>query len=596
MSFRIVRAAVVDDAFGAPVAGSVDSDDKNLWLDFLIANDAVQIAVIEEFIELSVSDIGELFEAVTSQQRLIEHLWVLSRKAIGRELGLDILFKTERLNRMGKIEKAELVTQILQDLIGSASDVEQFSNLRAAAGFLTTADVAFIDFFFNDSESEEQALTRIKKYSSELASVKLVFFMSSRASLETQQKVRDILQVRTAFFEVMKKSQIDDEYVRTRVLSKVQSYDSNFALQSVIKALMTAASEAANEFDQQSKTLEVHDLQFLDFFRLNAESQTLTEYLTWLFSEALAAKTRRLGLPVVAEIAIDSGVAGFTGEILQRQVLFDFFSEVVFSPPASKGIRFGDVIISDKNKYYLVISPACDLVRCSLEKNVLCVEASVYDYSDPRMQSKEKLFGKHVSGLRHLFKPGSKKPECALLFIWQKDSVQTFKYADLCGRTFRRVAFMNEIFAHEVKEEVLRELGRVGTSINPSPPFALHACIRWWHGREACCEVTPSEDFISALLTYSEQKTGEKSRSAPTVVLSDRFKDWASRMIYGKNGAKIEGKLKACVDFLSLHQFQLNDNWCYKNNELLMTVSSAEPLEPLSQKTLLEITLIADFK
>lgn len=594
MSFKISRAAVVDDAFGAPVAGGVDSKDKNLWLDFLMGDESAQSRIADEFSGLGVQDFGELFEVITSQQELIKHLWSLSMEPDGDKVGLNILFKSERLNRIGKIEKAELVTNTLRSMIDAADCVKQFSSLSDAASFLVNVDVAFVDFYFNDSESEEQALSRIKNHSAELAAVKLIFFMSSRASIETQQKVRDILQVRTAFFEVMKKNQMDDGYVRARILSKANSYDSNFALQSVINGLMTAANEAASEFNQQSKILEVHDLQFLDFFRLNAENQTLTEYLTWLFSEALAAKTRRLGLPAIARISIDSGVGGFTGEILQKQVLFDFFSEVVFSPPAATGVRFGDVVLSEENKYYLVISPACDLVRCSLEKNVLCVEALAHNYSDPRVQSKEKLFGKHASGLRHLLKPNPDKPEDALLFIWQKDLVRTFKYADLCGDKFKRIAFMNEMFAHEVKEEVLRELGRVGTSINPSPPFALHACMRWRFNKEVFVEATPSQDFISALLTYSEQKVGEKSKSAPALVLSDRFKDWVVRTIFEKNGVELDPKLKGCIESLNQHQFSLNDSWCYKNNELWVGVSSAEPSEDLAAKVLLEITLIAE--
>ncbi len=78
---------------------------------------------------------------------------------------------------------------------------------------------------------------------------------------------------------------------------------------------------------------------------------------------------------------------------------------------------------------------------------------------------------------------------------------------ELRSGSFKRVAQMNELYAQEVKEEVLRELGRVGTQIDPPPMFALHATLRWkignnLHWNEASVE---EDSFHSALLSYSEQ-------------------------------------------------------------------------------------------
>jgi len=599
MAFEILKAAVVDDSLGAPAVGAVDGQDKTLWLDFLLGTDQAQERLLKSFDALALHDVGELFTIVTSSHEHLSALWKMSLdKALSDELGLHILFKTEQLNRLAKSEKAETVTRVLRKMVVDPSCVKQFSDLASAADFLAGADIAFIDFFLNDNESEVQALARIKASTAILARAKLIFFMSSRASIETQQKVRDILGVRTAFFEVMTKEQINEAFVEKRVQYKTKAYDSNYALQGVIEGLMTAANDAAAEFHQQSKSLEIHDLQFLELFRLKAENQTLPEYLTWLFSEALAAKTRRLGLPMVASSAISSDGAAFTGEIFQRKVLYEFFSEIVFSPAcSSEGARFGDVLKSDTGKYFLVLTPACDLIRCELDKNILCVEASVEDYSDPLAQSREKLFGKHEAGLRHLLKFGEGETAVSLLLTWQKDSIHTFKYSELCGKTFERVALMNELFAHEVKEEVLRNLGRVGTSINPAPPFALNAVMRWRFNGEIFTQATPVGDFISALLTYSEQVEGRNRKLSPAIVLSDRFKDWASRQILDKAnlaGVNIDVKLSNCLEVLSEPQFQLGTNYTLRKNELLLAVSTAAPAEELQQKVLLEVVLIVD--
>ncbi|WP_404941065.1 hypothetical protein [Pseudomonas danubii] len=599
MAFKITKAAVVDDSLGAPASGAVESADKNAWLDFLLGSNEAQAKLFKEFESLGLTAVDELFSILTSSRDYISKLWEMSaEQSVFEELGLNLLFKTERLNRLAKSEKAEVVTSVLRKMVDDESCVKQFSNIQNAAEFLNGADIAFIDFFLSDNESEDQALARIKTSTPVLARAKLVFFMSSRASVETQQKVRDILGVRTAFFEVMTKSQINESFVEARIKHKSRTYDSNYALQGIIEGLMTAASDAASEFHQQSKALEIHDLQFLELFRLNAENQTLPEYLTWLFSEALAAKTRRLGLPMVASSSISSDGAAFTGEVFQRKVLYEFFSEIVFSPACtSEGVRFGDVLLTEDGRYFLVLTPACDLVRCDLDKNILCVEASSQDYSDPLAQSKEKLFGKHEAGLRHLLKMGEGIAEQSLLLTWQKDSIHTFRYSDLCGKNFERVALMNELFAHEVKEEVLRSLGRVGTSINPAPPFALDAVMRWRLNGEVYSQETPVGDFISALLTYSEQTNGRDRKLSPAVVLSDNFKDWASRQIADKAalaGVQIDAKLSNCLAALSAPQFQLGANYTLKQNELVLAVSTAVPSEDLAARVVLEVVLIVD--
>lgn len=598
MALKIVNAVVIDDALGPPGNGSVSSSDKSEWIEFLLEDVAAQQKILDCFSHLNVTVLDDLLELLLSEHEYLIRLWQLHKESTLEGVGLDRLFRTEDLNRIAKSEKANLVTEALIAIIGDPDKVKLFPDLNLAETSLATADVAFIDFFLKEDESEEEALTRIKVASALFSNVKLIFFMSSRASIETQQKVRELIGIRTAFFEVMNKSDINVPYIKSRLELKSASYESNQALQGILEGLTAAAHQAAEEFNQQSKSLEVHDLRLLDLFRLNAEGQSLSEYLTWLFSEALAAKTRRLGLPKASKAPIEAGSIGFTGEIFQQQVLFDFFSEVVFSPSLgrSQSIRFGEVLrlVSNPSKYFLVLTPACDLVRCAIDKNILCVEADSLDYNGPFAQSKEKLFGKHKSGLRHLLKADTDGVVSSKLLAWQKDIVHTFKLSVLQGAEFERVALMNELFAHEVKEEVLRELGRVGTSINPAPPFALNAIIRWKHNGETHQQVTPQQSFISALLTYSEQENGDSRKLAPAVVFSDKFRDWVSRTILSTLNGIENAKLNNCLAAINSPQFQLNaEKWLFKDNDLLICVRSDVPEQPL-ERILLEITLLVE--
>ncbi|MGE1073295.1 hypothetical protein ACQJ22_12050 [Pseudomonas fragariae (ex Marin et al. 2024)] len=598
MTFSINSAVVVDDSLGPPVVGSIEGEDKNIWFDFILENEAAQKSLFLIFLELSCSSVDELLEKITSDHNNIVSLWKLHVAGSAEDCGLEKLFKTEKLTRVGKTEKAELVTQVLKGLIKDPENVRQFHDLVSANDSLVAADIAFVDFYLSDDESEEQAIHRITLHASSLASAKLVFFMSSRASLATQQRVREIIGVRTAFFEVMHKNDICDDFIKSRIDQKVSSYDSNQALQGIINGLMTAAVDAMAEFKKDSMSLEVHDLQLLEVFRLSAEGQSLTEYLTWLFSETLAAKTRRIGYPAVVQAEIKPDNVRFTGEILQKQVLFDFFSEIVFTSRVSfeGGIRFGELVqeVNPENngKYFLVLTPACDLVRCDADKNILCVAAEVSDYTSPLEQSKEKLFGKHGSALRHLYKVKGDVGGKALLFTWQKDFIRTFKISELQSVGFKPVALMNELFAHEVKEEVLRELGRVGTSINPAPPFALNASVRWQCSGVTHAHNTPDGDFISALLSYSEKSNGTSRKACPVVVFSERFKNWVLKTISAIPEVKVDAKLQACICALS-KEFQINEKWQCKDNELLIAIAPVVSEEPLG-RVLLEVTLLLE--
>ncbi|HCE7942340.1 hypothetical protein [Pseudomonas aeruginosa] len=595
---KISSAVVVDDALGPPATGAVVSEDKGLWLEFVVANESAQQELSAHFSALECSSLEELLELLLSERQNLTVLWERYREGQLSGAGLDVLFRTEELNRLAKAEKASLVGEALASIIGDDTKVLRFSDLQSASASLMSADVAFIDFFLKEDESEDEALTRIKSSSALFANVKLIFFMSSRASLETQQVVRELIGIRTAFFEVMSKADINVPYIKQRLELKAASYESNQALEAILDGLTAAAHEAAEEFKRQSKTLEVHDLRLLDLFRLKVEGQSLSEYLTWLFSEALAAKTRRLGLPKASKAPIEEAAISFTGEILQQQVLFDFFSEVVFSPSlgGSTPFRFGEVfrLLKEPERYFLVLTPACDLIRCSSDKNLLCVEAMSLDYSSPLAQSKEKLFGKHGSGLRHLLKYESDGVLSSRLLMWQKDVVHTFKVGTLLGGEFERMALMNELFAHEVKEEVLRELGRVGTSINPAPPFTLNAHIRWQHDGVTKGSSTPDQSFISALLTYSEQPNGSGRKPAPAVVFSDKFKDWVLRAVNADLAGEENVKLKNCLSALEAPQFQLSgEKWSAQFNDLFVCVRSEPSDQPLG-KVLLEITLLVD--
>ena len=591
MAWQYQNAVVVDDAFGPPPPGGVNTEDKNAWIDLIDASGDVQQKILSNFQDLGCVDLDSLLERLTSDSEQLSALWSGYEKKSLPDMGLEILFRTEALNRQAKSEKASLVCEIMKSLVGEPN-VRAFSNLKDATPHLENADVAFIDFFLVEGESPEDALERIKNSAELLRKPKLLFFMSSAASLETQWKVRLLIRTKSAFFEVMSKNDIDDARVRAKLKLKADAFEGNHSIQTLVRNLAGNVSKASDEFLEQCELLEIHDLRILNTMRLEAENESLSTYLTWLFSESLAAKTRKLSSTLAKQTPIDPKDVGFTGQILQGRVLFNLFSEVVFGPPQEEGstVRFGEVLspTNDANSYRLVLTPACDLVRCGVDKKVMCVVGKGRNFSDAKSHASARLYDKS----QHLMVRGDQ----ADLLTWDADDIQMVPAGELGGVGFKRVAAMNELYAQEVKEDVLRQLGRVGTPIDPPPAAALRASVRWKVGAQACAETAPSEEFLSALLTYTEKL--EKPKKSAGVILSDAFKNWLKKKVINSHGIEaIAPKLTNCLEALDLAYFPIPNGASFNQNGdfwILVTPSSSAQDAAAPIKGLLEITLWTD--
>lgn len=599
MTLAISSAVVIDDALGPPAAGAIAANDKDQWIEIVAANPEVQRELKAALFKDSDPDLNELLEDLTGNHNRLTELWFLLQDNALEVAQLNILFHTASMLYKAKSEKALAVAQELGAMFGPEK-VLIFADIESASDALASADIAFVDFYLSNEEEQDAALQRIKNSASVLNKPKLLFFMSSMASLEVQYSVRKLVGVRNAFFEVMRKGDITPEFLKSKIESKRAAYASNQSLQGVIEALTAATKNAINEFEEECKDLEVHDLRLLDLARLDAEGETLPEYLTWLFSEALAAKTRRIALPAASAEKIPIESIGFTGQITQGKVLFDLFSQVVFGPAneAGKPIRFGELLQSSQEatRYFLVLTPACDLQRCEPDKLVLCIEADAQFYSGHKALTREKLYGKQSNGgLRHLYTTyNSANEPTSTMLSWKNDKIVTYSVEELQGNSFKRIALMNEIFAQEVKEEALRILGRIGTQIDPPPAVALHARLRWKKDNETCIVDTPQDSFISALLTYSEYKEDHKVTRVQTIVLSDEFQIWVKNTVLNEFGdTPIPTKLQNCLNSLEGgKQFRLK-NFAVKEQDLRIAVIESNELETTDLSgPLMEILLV----
>lgn len=595
MTFKLSRVVVIDDAFGPPAQGEVNARDKDAWVEAVYESAALVDEIRPHFLTIEQSDPERFLDELLASHANIEALWRKKRQGALPNAKLDVLFKTAEQVSYAKSDKASVIVDTLRAKLGEQG-VVTFEDYDSAKEALVDADIAFVDFFLANNTDPGVALETIASAATILKRPKLIFIMSSRASLDTQKQVRSKLDVRSAFFEVMQKSDITPEFIVAKIDAKTKAYPANLALEGIIDEAVSSTRDALDDFHARCKELEVHDLRLLDLGRLSSEGENLPEYLTWLFSETLAAKTRRLAQNKKQEKTIQADAIGFTGQFGQGQVLFDFFSEVVFGAPraAGDGLRFGEVLRNKvkPDKYLLILTPACDLQRCSEDKLVLCTHALASDYKSPKLLVQEKLFGKRGDGkLCHLYTEGTTPPSHYLL-DWQCGEVETHTVKDLCGDGFERVALMNELFAQEVKEESLRLLGRVGTQIDPSPLHVLDATIRFRKKNVEVTEPVPHDSFLSAIITYTEQL--EKPKSAPAVIFSDEFKQWAQKTVRSSfGGDAVDSKLSNALVALN-DSTRIRFRNSFNDNGFVVSVANKQAIPALDSKTILEVILFAE--
>jgi hypothetical protein len=318
--------------------------------------------------------------------------------------------------------------------------------------------------------------------------------------------------------------------------------------------------------------LELHDLSILNSMRLYKEEESYSEYLVWLFSEALSAKIRNSGLLVGAGQSVnDIKLTPFSGMLEPRSLLFKLYSEIAFSYSEAEGgshrIHFGDVYYANSQKrerklrksnlrrlvasrqdeknsckdirrqevneqagrglsfsedqIFLVISPACDLIRCSSDSyQVTCVRGVVV-HSAPRLADlfdQKYVFGEN----RHLMKVDTLAGEKYQVINWNPKDIVTIPFGSLRDvNLYGRKARMNELFCHELKESALRMLGRVGVPVDPSFSIPLGAMFNFIGAEKNVVKiVAPHRKFVSAI-RLAGNKLNERK-----IVFTEEFNSW----------------------------------------------------------------------
>jgi hypothetical protein len=572
---RADSLVVIDDALAPPNFALISAEALTAQFRSLDANAdhctilAAQLGLNED------ATPAELMEAVS---RDASRLWPEYLDGTAK-IPLDPLFEEFKLKHAASKLKEQLLVEFLERQFSVRPKV--FSSLADAKEALKSCVVAFVDFYIGDVNSEDDAIEAHSQFREELASrfefdgspwPKLVFLISSKLpSQHGLNSFRERTGMRSAFFSALDKKDISDDFLTRYVDRIVGRYGEAAQLDGYLRTIEKSICRAAESLSAEVARLELHDLTTLKSLRLDAESESLQGYLTWLLSEALAVKLRSDSELQGSLLPGEARYTPLDGKLLPGSVLFELFSEIAVAPipnaDLAAHVTMGDVFEitsgAGKGEVILVVAPACDLMRCATLYEVLCVRGTIdsQGLELPALIAKKYAFGKGHIVIRSV-EGGKPLYRCVR---WDHKRLTTIRHGDLAGTSYKRIARMSEIFVQEVKELALSQVARIGTPIDPSFSVAVQLAVRL---RIATGKDTPEisffadlsdREFVQAVLAMGRSApTGVDGSTEPgdlqkTIVFSYQFQEWIVGELNNlslANGTKNE-KLTRIITFFS---------------------------------------------
>jgi len=482
--------------------------------------------------------------------------------------------------RSGYLSKRTRITVLAEFLERRFGVVPlRFCSLEQAKPYIKNCILAFIDLFI-DTKDEKQAIAQHRQLKDELQKAptfggsewpRLIFLISSRLpGPQGLGSFRVATGIKSAFFRAIDKKDITDSFLERMVDRCLERYGTAVQLNKYLVSVERAINDAALSLVEDVSKLELHDLTALKILRLDAESESLQSYLTWLLSEALGVKLRNAAGLRGQLLPREGAFIPMDGQLLPRSVLFELFSEIVIAPFAadSEGaLAFGEILedlaTTGDNlcNLVLVIAPACDLIRCADLYEVMCVRGTVEaeGASLAKLLDTNYAFGKGHLVLRRPTGPDGQPAYSRIRWdIKQLCTVPHLRLKD--AARFARIARLSEAFTQEVKELSLANIARVGTPVDPSFSVAMHCMVRLklviGKGQEDLImeEDLSDRDYLSAIMTNGREADGRGSKVTKTLIFSHQFQEWlvSEFLVQAINNAgACTGKLEEAKSFFA---------------------------------------------
>ena len=351
------------------------------------------------------------------------------------------------------------------------------------------ADLIFVDLFLGFHQSEDdmrRAVQRVEELVEGRIQIPPLVVLMSRSSRlqEKRNEFRDRAGLLGSTFRVVSKADLAKERtLETLLMRLVNHYEDAKRVAGFVHAWDSGLDQARQKFIRILRRLDLSDLAQVRALLLDFEGQTLGEYLLDVADRVLQHEIEDDDNTIASALELNKieldkypapHLAGSPDlqELVHRMV-FVHPDRLRLSAIEDKvQLQFGDVLRwkADEGDGYgeavsLVVSPACDLVRDGAER-VMLLSGTL-----------EELQPKNWS-----YQPGPVRTAIVILpdegrkwIKWNLKNVKSLERDELDrlvgeDASLKRIGRLREIYAIEIQQVLLADLGRIGRPPGPAGP------------------------------------------------------------------------------------------------------------------------------
>jgi hypothetical protein len=498
----ITNVVVIDDAFDPPTIGDADAGPL---MDLLTLE---QHKKARGWSGLTAAEIAAAVEALQNTEYADEAVVKVVRKVYAKFVEkFDTKFDPAGRFNVLKGSNLSFVRPLLR-LLGKCSGlsiVRIGSNDPVAELAAVQAQVVFVDYYLHLGFTQNSNPNGQEGVEARRASIRMlrgvldaqpgtgpsVMLMSSHAVADRAQdfrtEVRDNKRpIFASRFQFMAKEDLKEDTDGTieiaaaaanALLDIAQRHAFAGAIEDALTHWKQGVDGAVDHLWTTITELELKDFAYLSRFRLADEGQPLSSYLEWFFGEVLIdgiARTVDWSQPSWG--VLDQGAAkggpgsqiegafdGPTGKVAEL-----YYRARVDERPERQNVdmRVGDVYAGPNlSEVLAVITPECDMVVRSNGRRAAPRLTAIAGTLQP-------LSGPDTSVADFLIRDGQ-----LMNVLWSTKDVRTLEFVEIGAEGgYQLLGTLRPLYAYELQNRVLNELGRVGLAV--APAMAVNARSR----------------------------------------------------------------------------------------------------------------------
>lgn len=544
----IRRAVVIDDVFDEiPQPNDLHDEDWSIVFDDLTDDDCRRLSDL--YPEFESTDNSTL----QNSARFIHVLWN-NRNQFSTK-SLTTLFQQYEDSNINERDEIRKIVQILRQAGLTCVEVGRDFDHEASK-----ADLIIIDLFLGPQESHDldPDIERVHQLVANRAgNPPLIILTSSNRRLdEKRNDFRDKAGLLASTFRAASKSKLIEKGSLELILSRLAThYEDAKKVAAFLNALNEGLRNTRKAFLQRLRHLDLSDLAQIKSLILNSEGEHLGDYLLDVADRVLQHEIEGDTTTIDATLELNKidlnkyPAPHLTGtpdlqDLVYRTVFMNDARLCLSGDNGVRHLRFGDVLQREnENEVYLVVTPACDLVRSGTEHIMLL--PGKLEKLEPKSWSYE---NRPVRTPILILPDGQRK-----WIKWDLKAVKT-QPRDKLNDSLRhdgcliRIARLRELYALTLQQKLLADIGRIGQPVAPPASFPVTVSLFYVDIDQKACELNINE--IEPATCYIGRS--DSSKQVHHLVLTEQICDQISQALRQLSKDKVcpqaQESLKAAID------------------------------------------------